>query len=383
VSPAEDFVTKLWRLVTQELPCDWQAVSLNSRCPFGRCVSPHLMRVHPDVNEPAWRCHHGVNYGFQGVLYRTNEIENLQKKWKPVAFDEVRPHCLDVDVALASISDQVGFYAVPASQNPGLLHELPEGSSRVDINFQEMEMSTTTTFTTITSSSVTEVNSTWHENVSNGSNSTMLAGATVMTSKTSALTTSQAATTAETTAQTTTTDQAESLASTSAEPATMSGAPTNSTSGYGHCLTALNGTECHDRILWVQTTGVPLHPTWYPGLSKTSGYEEVQAWLHRKGTKSCAMPCPHFCGGWQDGEPCGKDITGNGWCSATEEHCTKVCKGRWCERGGAPASGGQQSTGADEEQPVEVSMLQQPTAGEPRLYRRSDGYFEDRTPGIR
>lgn len=130
----EDFVEKLWRLVTQELPCDWQAVSLYSRCPFGRCISPHLTRVQPDTNEPAWRCHHGVNYGMQGTLYKLDQVEALQQVWQPVVFDEKRPHCADVDVALASISDQVSYYAVPASQSPSFLRELPEGSDRFDIN---------------------------------------------------------------------------------------------------------------------------------------------------------------------------------------------------------------------------------------------------------
>jgi len=138
VSPEDDFVPKLWRLVTQELPCDWQAVSLFSRCPFGECVSPHLTRVQPDVNEPAWRCRHGVNYGFQGMLYRTDELEALQRVWKPAVFDERHPHCLDVDVALASISDRVRFYAVPAVHSPGFLRELPEGSERFGINWQKI-----------------------------------------------------------------------------------------------------------------------------------------------------------------------------------------------------------------------------------------------------
>jgi len=136
VSPSSDFVPRLWSLVTQELPCDWQAVSLASRCPFGECVSPHLTRVRPDVNEPEWRCHHGVNYGFQGMLYRTSEIDNLQEKWKPLVFNGTRPHCLDVDVALAAVSDQVRFYAVPQVQVPGFLKMVVEvGSSRLKINF--------------------------------------------------------------------------------------------------------------------------------------------------------------------------------------------------------------------------------------------------------
>merc|ERR1712129_72746 len=124
VSPADDFVPRLWSLVTKELPCDWQVVSLASRCAYGKCVTPHLTRVQPDRNVPSSRCHHGVNIGFQGMLYRTSEIKNLHSAWKPVAFDESRPHCLDVDVALAAISDRVQYYAVPNSHGPGMLQEL-------------------------------------------------------------------------------------------------------------------------------------------------------------------------------------------------------------------------------------------------------------------
>jgi hypothetical protein len=138
VKPADDFVPRLWGLVTRELPCDWQVVSLASRCPFGTCVSQHLSRVQPDVNEPAERCHHGVNWGFQGVLYRAAEIPSVQQLWQPVVFDSDRPHCIDVDVALASISDKVAFYAVPASQDPGLLEEMWElGSTRINVNKEQ------------------------------------------------------------------------------------------------------------------------------------------------------------------------------------------------------------------------------------------------------
>jgi len=138
VKPADDFVPRLWQLVTKELPCDWQVVSLASRCPFGTCVAPHLSRVQPDVNEPVERCHHGVNYGFQGVLYRAAEIPKVQQLWQPVVFDPLRPHCIDVDVALASISDEVAFYAVPASQDPGLLEEMWElGSTRINVNKEQ------------------------------------------------------------------------------------------------------------------------------------------------------------------------------------------------------------------------------------------------------
>eukprot|EP00411_Alexandrium_monilatum_P022557 CAMPEP_0175206832 /NCGR_PEP_ID=MMETSP0093-20121207/12798_1 /TAXON_ID=311494 /ORGANISM="Alexandrium monilatum, Strain CCMP3105" /LENGTH=482 /DNA_ID=CAMNT_0016499973 /DNA_START=38 /DNA_END=1486 /DNA_ORIENTATION=- len=132
--PEEDFVERLWSLVHTELPCDWEVVSLMSRCPYGKCVSPHLTRVQPDNNEPAWRCHQGVNWGMQGVLYRIPLLEKVQRKWKQQVFNESRPHCLDVDVALASISDRVAVYAVPASQDPGFLKETNHPSARWTIN---------------------------------------------------------------------------------------------------------------------------------------------------------------------------------------------------------------------------------------------------------
>eukprot|EP00443_Scrippsiella_acuminata_P021066 CAMPEP_0115188450 /NCGR_PEP_ID=MMETSP0270-20121206/11016_1 /TAXON_ID=71861 /ORGANISM="Scrippsiella trochoidea, Strain CCMP3099" /LENGTH=757 /DNA_ID=CAMNT_0002601631 /DNA_START=138 /DNA_END=2411 /DNA_ORIENTATION=- len=130
VWPEKDFIPRLWSLVKEELPCDWEAVSLSSKCPYGKCISPHLTRVQPDGNEPLSSCHGGVNYGFQGMLYRTEKLAELQAKWKEVVFDEGRPHCLDVDVALASISDRVVYYAVPFVQEPGFLSEIHMKSSR-------------------------------------------------------------------------------------------------------------------------------------------------------------------------------------------------------------------------------------------------------------
>lgn len=137
VCPEKDFIQRLWSLVVEELPCDWDAVSLYSRCPFGRCVSERLTRVQPDTNEPMWRCRHGVNWGFQGMLYRTENIERIQKIWQPIVFDEEKPNCLYLDNALAAISDRVNFYAVPAAQSPGFLRELDwSGSERINMNHE-------------------------------------------------------------------------------------------------------------------------------------------------------------------------------------------------------------------------------------------------------
>merc|ERR1719464_2583900 len=140
--PVDDFVEQLWSLVHEELPCDWEVTALYSRCPYGRCISPSLTRVQPDINEPAFRCYHGVNWGMQAMLYRMERLPKVQALWQKTVFNEERPHCMDVDVALASISDQVSFYAVPSGQNPGYVKETNHPSLRWSIN---MQARTTTT----------------------------------------------------------------------------------------------------------------------------------------------------------------------------------------------------------------------------------------------
>lgn len=122
-----DFVPRLWSVVSSELPCDWEVLSLSSRCGYGRCVSPHLTRVQPDGNEKGDTCRHGVNLGMLGTLYRARAVGPLQARWQRVVFDDSRPYCFGVDVALASMSDSVAYYAVPSSQAPGFLHELEQG----------------------------------------------------------------------------------------------------------------------------------------------------------------------------------------------------------------------------------------------------------------
>merc|ERR1711908_152552 len=98
VSPSDDFIPRLWSLACEELPCDWAAVSLRSMCPFGDCMSMHLSRVRPDENELESTCRHGVNYGFQGVLYRVEHLSDLHSRLKKTVFGAPpRPHCLDID----------------------------------------------------------------------------------------------------------------------------------------------------------------------------------------------------------------------------------------------------------------------------------------------
>eukprot|EP00931_Biecheleriopsis_adriatica_P052957 TRINITY_DN30904_c0_g1_i2.p1 TRINITY_DN30904_c0_g1~~TRINITY_DN30904_c0_g1_i2.p1 ORF type:complete len:453 (+),score=76.47 TRINITY_DN30904_c0_g1_i2:30-1388(+) len=117
----DDFVLKLRRLLSQEAPCDWEVISLRSQCPYGACVSPHLTRVQPDGNEPAEMCRHGVNYGFYAMLYRVSSLISLANLLHQNVWDSSRPACLANDVALASVSDRIAYYAVPSSQVPGFV----------------------------------------------------------------------------------------------------------------------------------------------------------------------------------------------------------------------------------------------------------------------
>eukprot|EP00435_Cladocopium_sp_Y103_P030022 s356_g7.t1 len=67
----DDFKLKLRNLLRDEVPCDWDVISLRSQCPYG----VHLTRVQPDGNEPEEMCRHGVNYGFYAMLYRVSDLE--------------------------------------------------------------------------------------------------------------------------------------------------------------------------------------------------------------------------------------------------------------------------------------------------------------------
>merc|ERR1712217_819599 len=172
----KDFAVKLKRLLETEAPCDWDVLSLKSACPYGKCVSPHLLRVLPDSNEPAARCRHGVNYGFFAMLYRLSTLNDLQARIARVVWNDDRPHCLDVDVALAAMSDEVAYYAVPKVQAPGLFTEGAQGASRQtnnqakSANLEEEEnefdqvihqTNTTTTTTTSTSTPAASAPSFW------------------------------------------------------------------------------------------------------------------------------------------------------------------------------------------------------------------------------
>jgi len=57
------------------------------------------------------------------------------------------------------------------------------------------------------------------------------------------------------------------------------------------CHTAVQGEECYDHVAWVMGTGLSTHPTWYPGLSSRSRFEDVQTRVLEDENTTCQKPC--------------------------------------------------------------------------------------------
>ncbi|CAK0881584.1 unnamed protein product [Prorocentrum cordatum] len=59
------------------------------------------------------------------------------------------------------------------------------------------------------------------------------------------------------------------------------------------CHTAVVGEGCHKEVLWAMQTGIHENPSWYPGLTSNSSFEDFQTFLHTldKLRNTCAMPC--------------------------------------------------------------------------------------------
>lgn len=57
------------------------------------------------------------------------------------------------------------------------------------------------------------------------------------------------------------------------------------------CHTHTKADACHQSVVWVMEEGLKKHPKAFEGLSKTSSFVEVQAYLHATRTSSCLRPC--------------------------------------------------------------------------------------------
>lgn len=67
--------------ILSEVPCDWEVISLKSRCPYGRCVSKHLSKVMVDGNGGNGAACSGVNFGFFAMLYKVVNIGEIGEWW--------------------------------------------------------------------------------------------------------------------------------------------------------------------------------------------------------------------------------------------------------------------------------------------------------------
>jgi len=124
-----DFVVKAFRLMRDEVPCDWQILSLSSGCPYGTCVAPHLARIQLDDNGPRAACGVGNSYGMYAMMYKVSTMSRVRERLIQTVFDESRPTCISVDTAVAAISADCPYYAVPYLQRPGFLHPNIMGDS--------------------------------------------------------------------------------------------------------------------------------------------------------------------------------------------------------------------------------------------------------------
>jgi len=57
------------------------------------------------------------------------------------------------------------------------------------------------------------------------------------------------------------------------------------------CETAKKGDGCWNAVKWVLSDGIDKHPSWYPGLTNQSSFEEVQERVHNDRHTKCKLPC--------------------------------------------------------------------------------------------
>jgi len=57
------------------------------------------------------------------------------------------------------------------------------------------------------------------------------------------------------------------------------------------CQVAQAGSDCHKAVEYLRSQGFKAHPTWYPGYTSETSFEEVQDMLHGLEKAECPKPC--------------------------------------------------------------------------------------------
>merc|ERR1711953_232365 len=111
-------------------------------------------------------------------------------------------------------------------------------------------------------------------------------GTTTATTTTSTTTTTtNFATTTATTAITSSTSSTALTTSVTMSVATSTGTTPPA------CHTPTPGEECYENVIWVMEEGIYLHPNWYPGLTASSSFDDIQKNLFQFGHGNCQRPC--------------------------------------------------------------------------------------------
>jgi hypothetical protein len=89
------------------------------------------------------------------------------------------------------------------------------------------------------------------------------------------------------------------------------------------CKTASAGDNCYTSVMWVYWNGLDQHPEWYPNLTKSSPFEEVQAHVQKDKEGECQVPCrPQYTDEYTD-MFCFSIIRPNGYERQIAEHQLK------------------------------------------------------------
>jgi len=76
------------------------------------------------------------------------------------------------------------------------------------------------------------------------------------------------------------------------------------------CHTAVQDEECFGHVTWAMQQGIFQNPSWYPGLTHESSFQDFQAILHSKGQGDCAQPCDSNSTSSQTAQACHTAVDG-------------------------------------------------------------------------